>query len=111
MKDEASLFRVLGDPTRLRLATLLAIRGETCVCMLAQAIDEPDFKVSRHLGVMRSAGVVCARREGTWMYYTLVQPRYLLEERLQACLRDSVKDNPTVRADLERLAVATCSRG
>ena len=38
MEDEADLFKVLADPTRLRLAVLLSIEGETCVCMLAEAL-------------------------------------------------------------------------
>ena len=58
MKEEAELFKILGDPIRLRLASLLAVQGETCVCHLAHALGEPDYKVSRHLAVMRSSGLV-----------------------------------------------------
>lgn len=110
MQDEAALFKVLGDPTRLRLAVLLAIQGETCVCMLAEALDEPDFKVSRHLGIMRSAGMVEARREGTWMYYKLTGPRHRLEQCLQECFRDCLADHKTVKADTKRLENATCAK-
>ena len=110
MKDEASYFSVLADPIRLRLGVLLAIRGETCVCYLAQALDEPNFKISRHLGIMRSAGMVEARREGTWMHYKLVKPRHRLEECLQKCFRDCLTDNPLVKADLNRLAKAYCRK-
>lgn len=107
MQKEASLFKILSDPTRLRLSVLLAVRGETCVCMLAQALGEPEFKISRHLGIMRSAGMVEARREGTWMYYNLVEPRTKLEECLQVCFRDCLADHRTVKDDLERLAKAS----
>jgi len=110
MDDEAALFKVLADPTRLRLAVLLSLRGETCVCMLAQALGEPDSKVSRHLGIMRSAGMVEARREGTWMYYRLVGPRHRLGKCLQGCFGDCLADHKTVRADLKRLAGATCAK-
>lgn len=103
MQEEAGLFKVLADPTRLRLAVLLAIRGETCVCMLAEALGQPDFKVSRHLGIMRSAGVVEARREGTWMHYRLVEARSDLEGCLQECFRRCLARHPTVLQDLERL--------
>lgn len=50
MQEKAALLKALSDPTRLRLAALLAIRGETCVCYLAQSLGEPDFKISRQLG-------------------------------------------------------------
>ena len=109
MDDEAALFKVLADPIRLRLAVLLSIRGETCVCMLAQALGEPDFKVSRHLGIMRSAGMVKARREGTWMHYKLARPRNRMEKCLQECFRDCLADHKTTKADLARLKRAVCA--
>jgi ArsR family transcriptional regulator len=108
MEESAALFKVLADPTRLRLAVLLAVRGETCVCRLAEALGEPDFKISRHLGVMRSVGIVEARREGTWMHYQMAQPRHPLAVRLLAGFRECLTDDPTVRADLKRLDKATC---
>ena len=109
MENEAALFKVLGYPTRLRLAVLLAIQGETCVCRLAEALGEPDFKVSRHLGIMRSAGMVEARREGTWMYYRLAEPRNNLEQCLQNCFRDCLADHETIQADTKRLENVACS--
>lgn len=108
MDDEASLFKVL-DSTRLRLVALLAVHGEICVCKLANALAEPDFKVSRHLRVLRAAGVVHTRRDGTWVHYLLVEPRIRLEECLQNCFRDCLSDHATVVADVERLKDATCS--
>jgi ArsR family transcriptional regulator len=110
MQKEATFFKVLSDPTRLRLAILLAIRGETCVCDLAAALAEPDFKVSRHLGILRSAGLVEARREGTWMYYRLVEARSNLEGSVQNLLRNVLNAHPTVLADLNRLEKAAAER-
>ena len=108
MRDEAQLFKTLGEPTRLRLVTLLAIEGEICVCHLAGALDEPDFKISRHLAILRSAGVVETRREGTWMYYRLAKPKGRLSQCLQACLGNCLRDHRTVKRDLKRLSKAPC---
>ncbi|MDT8389454.1 MAG: metalloregulator ArsR/SmtB family transcription factor [Lentisphaeria bacterium] len=108
MRQEADLFKALSDPTRLRLVALLATRGEVCVCVMAEALDEPDFKISRHLRVLRSAGIVAARRDGTWMHYRLATPRSRLEACLQACFRDSLNDHETVVADAKRLRQASC---
>lgn len=105
MQKEAALFKVLSDPTRLRLAVLLALRGETCVCLLAQALNAPNFKISRHLGIMRAAGMVEARREGTWMHYQLVAPRACLDQGLQNFFH-CLADHETVKADLARLNTA-----
>ncbi len=111
MENEAALFKVLADPTRLRLAVLLSIHGETCVCMLADALDAPEYRISRHLGIMRSAGLVEARREGTWMHYKLSGARNRLEKCLQECFRDCLADHETVKTDMKRLSTAACKDG
>lgn len=111
MQEEAALFKALSDPTRLRLAVLLAIRGETCVCDLAAALDEPDYKISRHLGILRSSRLVEARREGAWMYYRLMQGRTALETCLHECFRDCLNEHPTVGEDLRRLESARFDKG
>ncbi|NTV52394.1 MAG: metalloregulator ArsR/SmtB family transcription factor [Candidatus Firestonebacteria bacterium] len=102
-KNETAYFKALSDPTRLRLATLLARHGEVCVCELAGALDDPEFKVSRHLSVLRSAGVVETRRSGTWMHYRLADPRNDLESGLQGCLRDCLQGHALVQRDSKRL--------
>ena len=107
MQPEADFFKTLADPTRLRLAVLLALNDETCVCELAAALDAPAFRISRHLRIMRDRGVVEARRDGTWMHYRLGGPRDTLEQCLQDCFRDCLGSHPTVQADLERLSRAT----
>lgn len=109
MDSEAAIFKVLADPTRLRLAVLLSMQGETCVCGLAEALEAPEYKVSRHLGIMRSAGMVEARREGTWMFYRLTKARNRLEGCLQDCFKNCLADHQTVKADLGRLLRSTCT--
>jgi ArsR family transcriptional regulator len=64
-------FKILADPTRLRVLVLLAGEGELCVCELTHALDEVQPKISRHLGLLREAGVVLDRRQGQWIYYRL----------------------------------------
>ena len=103
MDAEVGLLKALAEPTRLRLAILLALKGETCVCELAEALDAPEFRISRHLGIMRDRGLVEARRQGTWVHYRLAKPRSKLEECLQACFGDCLADHPDVVADLRRL--------
>lgn len=64
------VFKALGDETRLRIVALLA-HGELCVCHLEDALDLTQSTTSRHLAVLRNAGVVDCRREGSWVYYRL----------------------------------------
>ncbi len=65
------VFYVLSDATRRHLLALLCIEGELCVCELVAALDDIQPKISRHLAVLREAGWVSTRREGTWMFYRL----------------------------------------
>lgn len=70
--EAAILFRVLSDPTRLRLLNLLAC-GETCVCELTDTLQIVQPKVSRHLAQLRRGGLVEAKRDGKWMHYRWAQ--------------------------------------
>ena len=109
MDQEAAYFKLLADPTRLRLAILLAAAGETCVCRLSAALDEPEYKISRHLGILRHADMVQARREGTWMHYQLTPPATPLQARLRDCLRDCFANHPDAMADRQRFETAACA--
>lgn len=71
MMEPESLFNVLADPTRLRALMLIQSEGEVCVCELTYALNESQPKISRHLALMRDAGIVRSRREGTWMHYRI----------------------------------------
>lgn len=65
------LFRLLGDPTRVRLLYALVETGELCVCDLAAAVGAPETSVSHALRLLRTAGVVRVRRSGRMAYYSL----------------------------------------
>ena len=108
MEQQAAAFKALGEPTRLKLAALLAGFGEACVCQLAEAIGEPDFKVSRHLSVLRSAGLVVSRREGTWIYYRLAAAESSFLASLHDCLRVVVAGQPVVQQGIDRLKHTGC---
>ena len=64
------IFRVLGDPTRLRILDALS-RGELCVGDLAARLGVTESAVSHQLRLLRSARIVRARRDGRMIFYTL----------------------------------------
>lgn len=98
----AALFKALGDPTRLRIVALLA-GGELCVCHLQQALGLAQAHVSRHLAVLRAADVVEARREGSWMHYSLKEQPDRDRARLMRSLIDTYASRDTLRRDVKRL--------
>jgi len=79
----ADAFRLLADPTRIRILWAL-LQGETSVNCLAELVDASPSGVSQHLAKLRLAGLVHGRREGTFMYYAAGSNhlRALLEEAL-----------------------------
>lgn len=68
--DIATIFAVLGDPTRIRVLTALSA-GELCVCDLAAATGVNRSTVSHQLRVLRNHRLVRRRREGKIVYYAL----------------------------------------
>ncbi len=70
----AAMFRVLGDPSRLQLLSLIASQptGAACVCELIEPLGLSQPTVSHHLKVLFEAGFLTKERRGTWMYYRVV---------------------------------------
>lgn len=64
-------FKCVSDPTRLRIVTLLTIKGELCVCDLVTALGDSQPKVSRHLAQLRNCGLLHDNRRGQWVYYSI----------------------------------------
>lgn len=71
MLNPTELFKALADETRTRISLLIAREGELCVCELTCALDESQPKISRHLALLRSSGLLADRRQGQWIYYRL----------------------------------------
>jgi len=66
-----SLFAALSNSIRLRCVMLLQQERELCVCELTQALSAAQPAISRHLGLLREAGIVQDRRDGLWIHYRL----------------------------------------
>lgn len=66
--------KALGDPTRLRLLSLVAAHkdGEVCVCDLTDAVGLQQSTTSHHLKILVDAGYLTREKRGTWGYYRLV---------------------------------------
>ncbi|HXT29284.1 MAG TPA: metalloregulator ArsR/SmtB family transcription factor [Vicinamibacterales bacterium] len=66
----ADTFRILGDPTRIRIVDALA-QGDLCVHELSDRVGISESAVSHQLRLMRTMRIVRGRREGRCVYYTL----------------------------------------
>ena len=70
----ASRFRLLGDPTRLRILSRLFADGEATVQALAEGSGQSHANVSKHLRLLAAEGLVASRREGTFAHYRISDP-------------------------------------
>jgi ArsR family transcriptional regulator, arsenate/arsenite/antimonite-responsive transcriptional repressor len=97
----------------MRTLYLLACR-ELCVCELVAVLQMPQGKVSRHLAVLKSAGLVADRRAGTWIYYSLAAVSHPLGELLHGYLAEPHSEESLGdRARLDQLCCAgdVCTLG
>jgi ArsR family transcriptional regulator, arsenate/arsenite/antimonite-responsive transcriptional repressor len=70
----ARIFKALGDPTRVRLVSLIAAHagGEACVCDLTEPVGLSQPTVSHHLKLLADAGLITRDQRGKWAYYQVV---------------------------------------
>ena len=96
------LFAALGDDVRLRMIALLT-HGELCVCHVEEALDLKQANASRHLAILRAAGVVTSRREDRWVYYSLAPQADEDCKRHMKSLMATFAQQDVLRKDVERL--------
>ena len=104
MQDLLKAIKALSDETRLRILNILLER-ECCVCEVMQALDISQSRASRNLGMLQEAGFLKARREGTWMLYSIDREtanRYALA--LSDLLNSLEVDDRVMAGDRQRLA-------
>ena len=103
MRPFIEAFQSLADETRLRTLRLLVDGGKAlCVCELVDALEVPQHNMSRHLAVLKRAGLLVERKEGRWVYYTLNPKIDAFRRHLLAAAR-SVSD-ATLERDRRELA-------
>jgi len=107
MKYLTLLFKALGDETRLRILNLLQ-EGELCVCDLTHALGLPQSTVSRHLAILKKAGLVADRRNRTWAFYRLADDASPLARGVLELLADPAREQAQARADLAALSLYRC---
>jgi ArsR family transcriptional regulator len=95
------LFRAFSDRTRLRILHLLQT-GELCVCDLVSVLRVPQPTASRHLAYLRRAGLVRVRKDKSWSYYSLAEPRNSFHAKLLECLRTCFTEVPELGRDHAR---------
>jgi ArsR family transcriptional regulator len=76
MNEYVSIFKALGDETRLRVLMMLKVRP-LCVCELSEALDIPLSTLSAHLKILKASGLVADTKDGRWVVYEISEGKEL----------------------------------
>jgi len=110
MQQLMAIIKALDNEHRLRI--LLSLRaGEICLCQLIEVLELAPSTVSRHVDLLRQAGLVEMRKDGRWHHYRLAgrDAPAPVREALRWITR-ALENEPTIAADAARL-LSVCQAG
>ena len=97
---KANVLKALGQPTRLKILELLR-NGERCVCEIFPAIKEEQSNVSRHLALMKAAGILASRKQGQMVHYRVRDPQvFKLLDSVSALLKAHIEERKALARHL-----------
>lgn len=108
--EPESIFQALSDQIRIRILRLLVFsKSEVCLCELSESLAEPEYKLSRHVKILRQSGLLSAEKDGRWIYHRLAEksPNLKLLYKFVRDLPDATED---FKLDLARLEKCKKSR-
>lgn len=115
--EPTALLQAIADKTRLRILRILVTlpKEEACLCDLTDSLQEPESNVSRHLKVLRNAGLLSARKEGRWVYQRLssekaVKPFYRLIAELPDLDRTFSEDLKRFKDEIAKRSNQCCTK-
>lgn len=113
MRDLTRAFKALSEPPRLQILALVLRHGELCGCEVERFLDLSQSASSRHLRVLRDAGLLADRRDGPWVYYGLPARPDPMAAGLLALVRDRIEavDLPDVERELVAMRAIRCGPG
>ena len=95
---KAKIIKAMSHPTRLFIVDELS-RSERCVCELTEMVGDDMSTVSKHLSVLKNAGIVSDEKRGTQIFYSLRVPCVL---KFFSCVETVLKTNAKEQATLAR---------
>ena len=76
MEKITNIFRALSDKTRIRiLYLLLNVKKELCICEIMDSLKLAQYNVSKHIRELKLVGIVKERKEGRFVFYSMVNPK------------------------------------
>lgn len=95
------IFKALSDETRLRILSLI-LNGEMCVCEIEDCLGLTQSNASRHLTVLKDAGILSSFKQAQWVYYKLNEDFCRENPDLSNYLVVKLKTLPSYEADINK---------
>lgn len=102
MFEILNITKALSDENRIRALMMLA-DGEFCVCQIIEMLGLAPSTVSKHMFILRQAGLVETRKEGRWIYYRLADRKALKAREILNWLQRHLKNDKRVLEDVKQL--------
>lgn len=99
----SQFFKCLSEPVRLRILNLLLTHGELCVCNIVDTLEISQGVISRHLAYLRNNNILKSRREGTWIFYQIIDKDKFAHAVITQ-LKVNCVNNPEFKSDLKRFS-------
>lgn len=102
MLEILNITRALSDETRVRVLMMLS-GGELCLCQIIEILKLAPSTVSKHMSILRQAGLVETRKEGRWIYYRLTDSKNRPANEILKWLKKHLENDRKVLADVKQL--------
>src|SRR4030042_4649964 len=104
MKNLTKIFKALSDQNRIRILKMLE-KKELCVCEISEVLRLANSTVSKHLSILKEAGLIVDYKDGKWVNYKLIQsPESVYIRELMTLIKSWLVDDAAVRADLKAVS-------
>jgi len=102
MLEILNMTKALSDESRVRVLMMLA-GGELCVCQIIEMLGLAPSTASKHMSILRQAGLVETRKEGRWIYYRLADGKTPKSSELLGWLERHLKNDKRILDDAVQL--------
>jgi ArsR family transcriptional regulator, arsenate/arsenite/antimonite-responsive transcriptional repressor len=102
MDSYTNLFKALSDETRLRIFHILMIAEmELCACEFTDVLEVTTYNISKHIKILKNAGLIAERKEGRWVYYRIKANKAIFQNYIQKAIMEM--KNTQLKKDIKEL--------
>jgi len=97
-----NIFKALADENRVR-ALLALQKQELCVCQIVELLQLANSTVSKHMSILKQAGLVESKKKGRWVYYKLAEGSAHSIDAILELILVETKRSPQIKADTKKM--------